>query len=173
MDKAGIKVIVGTPTYAIPTWLARDHPDVLVVTPTGPAEYGRRQNMNITNPAFRKAAEEVIIALVDHVKDHPCVIGYQVDNETKAYDTSGPNVQAAFVKWMRQRNPDLVPMNKEFGLDYWSNRINDWANFPSVNGSINASLTSAFAEFERALVKDYLAWQAGVSATVMRGRINS
>ena len=53
MDKAGIKVIVGTPTYAIPTWLARQHPDVLVVTPKGPAEYGRRQNMDITNPEFR------------------------------------------------------------------------------------------------------------------------
>jgi beta-galactosidase len=162
MDKAGIKVIVGTPTYAIPTWLAREHPDVLAVTPRGPAEYGRRQNMDITNTAFRKAAEQVIVALVDHVKDHPSVIGYQVDNETKSYDTSGPNVQAAFVQWMRQRFPDLAVLNKEFGLDYWSNRINDWADFPSVNGSINASLSSAFAEFQRGLVTDYLAWQAGL-----------
>jgi beta-galactosidase len=105
MDKAGIKVIVGTPTYAIPTWLAREHPEVLVVTPKGPAEYGRRQNMDITNPAFREAAQQVIVALVDHVKDHPSVIGYQLDNETKAYDTSGPNVQAAFVKWMRAALP--------------------------------------------------------------------
>jgi len=31
-----------------------------------------------------------------------------------------------------------------------------------VNGSINASLTSAFAEFQRVLVTDYLAWQAGL-----------
>ena len=162
MDKAGIKVIVGTPTYAIPTWLAREHPEVLVVTPKGPAEYGRRQNMDITNPAFREAAQQVIIALVDHVKDHPSVIGYQVDNETKAYDTSGPNVQAAFVKWMQQRYPDLAAMNKEFGLDYWSNRVNDWADFPSVNGSINASVSSAFAEFQRGLVTEYLAWQAGL-----------
>jgi beta-galactosidase len=72
----------------------------------------------------------------------------RVDNETKAYDTSGPNVQAAFVKWMRQRYPDLAAMNKEFGLDYWSNRVNDWADFPSVNGSINASVSAAFAEFQ-------------------------
>ncbi len=162
MDKAGIKVIVGTPTYAIPTWLAREHPDVLVVTPKGRAEYGRRQNMDITNPEFRKAAERVIVALIEHVKDHSSVIGYQLDNETKSYETSGPNVQAAFVQWMRQRYPDLAAMNKEFGLDYWSNRINDWADFPSVNGSINASLSSAFAEFQRGLVTDYLAWQAGV-----------
>ena len=162
MDKAGIKVIVGTPTYAIPTWLAREHPEVLVVTPKGPAEYGRRQNMDITNPVFREAAQQVIVALVDHVKDHPSVIGYQVDNETKAYETSGPNVQAAFVKWMRQRYPDLAAMNKEFGLDYWGNRVNDWADFPSVNGSINASVTSAFAEFQRGLVTEYLAWQAAL-----------
>ena len=162
MDKAGIKVIVGTPTYAIPTWLARQYPDVLVETPKGRAEYGRRQNMDITNEHFRQAAERVIVSLVDHVKDHPSVIGYQVDNETKSYDTSGPNVQAAFVQWMRQRYPDLAAMNKEFGLDYWSNRINDWADFPSVNGSINASLSSAFAEFQRRLVTDYLAWQAAL-----------
>jgi beta-galactosidase len=43
MNKAGIKVIVGTPTYAIPTWLAHEHPDVLVITPRGPAEYGRHK----------------------------------------------------------------------------------------------------------------------------------
>ncbi len=162
MDKAGIKVIVGTPTYAIPTWLARQHPDILVVTPRGRAEYGRRQNMDITNPDFRDAARRVIVALIDHVKDYACVIGYQVDNETKSYDTSGPNVQAAFAKSMRQRYPDLAAMNKEFGLDYWSNRVNDWEDFPSANGTINASIAAAFAEFQRGLVTEYLAWQAGL-----------
>ena len=54
MDKAGIKVIVGTPTYAIPTWLAREHPDVLAITPKGQNLYGKRQNMDITDPAFRQ-----------------------------------------------------------------------------------------------------------------------
>ena len=64
------------------------------------------------------------------------------------------------MQWMRARYPDLAVLNKEFGLDYWSNRINRWEDFPSVNGSINASLSSAFAEFQRGLVTDYLAWQA-------------
>ena len=160
--KADIQVIVGTPTYAIPTWLARKHPNVLVVTPQGQAPYGRRQNMDITDPDFRRAAERVIVKLVEHVKDHPAVIGYQVDNETKAYFTSGANVQAAFVASMRKKFPDLEQLNRAFGLDYWSNRINDWADFPSVNGSINASLSNAFAEFQRELVTDYLGWQAGL-----------
>ncbi|MGR4862348.1 beta-galactosidase [Caulobacter sp. LARHSG274] len=160
MDKAGIKVIVGTPTYAIPTWLAREHPDVLAITAKGPSPYGPRQNMDISNPEFRRQAEQVIVALVDHVRDHPSVIGYQVDNETKAYGTAGPNVQAAFVARMKQRFPDLDRLNAAFGLDYWSNRINAWEDFPSVNGSINASLSGAFAEFQRDMVTDYLQWQA-------------
>lgn len=162
MDKAGIKVIVGTPTYAVPTWLAREHPEVLAVTSQGQNLYGQRQNMDITSPAYRQAAQRVIIALVDHVKDHPSVIGYQIDNEAKAHGTSGPNVQAAFVRWMQQRHPDLNEMNKEFGLDYWSNRVNDWADFPSTNGSINTSVNAAFAQFQRELVTDFLKWQAGL-----------
>ena len=116
--------------------------------------------MDITSPAFREAAQRVIVALVEHVKDHPSVIGYQIDNETKSYETSGPNVQAAFVRWMQQRHPDLNEMNEEFGLDYWSNRVNDWADFPSTNGSINQSINAAFAQFQRELVTEYLAWQA-------------
>ena len=30
MHKAGIKVILGTPTYSIPAWLAKDHPELFV-----------------------------------------------------------------------------------------------------------------------------------------------
>ena len=29
MGKAGIKVILGTPTYFIPTWLYREHPEIM------------------------------------------------------------------------------------------------------------------------------------------------
>lgn len=160
MNRHGIKVIVGTPTYAIPTWLAKEHPGVLVQRKEGPAAYGPRQNMDITDPDFRAAAQRVIVALVDHVRNDPAVIGYQVDNETKAYGTSGPNVQAAFQAEMKRQFPRLEDLNKAFGLDYWSNRINRWEDFPSVNGSINASLSNAFLRFQRSLVTEYLAWQA-------------
>jgi beta-galactosidase len=163
MHKQGIKVIVGTPTYAIPTWLAREHPNVLVVGPNGVrAQYGPRQNMDISDPDYRAAAERVIVALVDHVKDHPAVIGYQLDNETKAYGSSGPNVQAAFVAQMKQKWPSLKALNDAWGLNYWSNRINRWEDFPSTNASINASMSNAFAAFQRGLVTDFLTWQAKI-----------
>ncbi|WP_095011912.1 beta-galactosidase [Tsuneonella mangrovi] len=162
MHRHGIRVIVGTPTYAIPTWLAREHPDVLVTRADGQAKFGYRQNMDITNPNYLAAAKRVIVALVSHVKDNPAVIGYQIDNETKAYGTAGPNVQAAFVAAMKKKWPSLETLNRAWGLDYWSNRINRWEDFPSTNGTMNASVGNAFAEFQRGLVTEFLAWQAAL-----------
>jgi beta-galactosidase len=158
-QRYGIKVIVGTPTYAIPTWLAHQHPDVLVTRPEGQAKFGFRQNMDITNPHYRAAAKRVIENLIAHVAEHPAVIGYQVDNETKAYNTAGPNVQAAFVKALQEKWGSLDKLNKAWGLDYWSNRVNRWEDFPSTTGTMNASVRNAFAEFQRGLVTEFLAWQ--------------
>ncbi|MEO7494438.1 MAG: beta-galactosidase [Massilia sp.] len=162
MHGAGIQVIIGTPTYAVPTWLARKHPDILVTTSKGRANYGPRQNMDITNVHFKTAAERVIRKMLDHVKNHPAIIGYQVDNETKAYNVSGPSVQKLFVAYCKNKFNTLDKLNDAFGLNYWSNRINRWEDFPSTDGSINASLNAEFLKFQRQLVTDYLAWQAKI-----------
>jgi beta-galactosidase len=162
MHAAGIQVIIGTPTYAVPTWLVKKYPDVLAITPWGPNQYGPRQNMDITNKHFLEYAEKVIRKLLEHVKDHPAIIGYQIDNETKAYNTAGPEVQKNFVEYVRKKFLTLDSVNRAFGLDYWSNRINNWDDFPSMVGSINASQNAEFAKFQRKLVTDYLAWQAAI-----------
>lgn len=162
MHKGGIQVIIGTPTYAVPAWLVKKYPDVLAITPQGPNRYGVRQNMDITNPHFLFHAERVIRTILEHVKDHPAIVGYQIDNETKAYNTAGPEVQKLFVAYMKKKFVTLDSINRAFGLDYWSNRINAWNDFPSMTGSINASQNAEFAKFQRKLVTDYLAWQAKI-----------
>lgn len=159
----GISVIVGTPTYAVPTWLVRMHPDVLAVTPDGPGKYGARQIMDIVNPSYRYYTERVIRKLIAHVAQNPAVIGYQVDNETKYYDCVSADMQALFVKYLRARfDDDLDELNATFGLDYWSNRINAWEDFPDVTGAINESLRAEFDKFRRSQVAQYLAWQADI-----------
>ncbi|MCI1984544.1 MAG: beta-galactosidase [Bifidobacteriaceae bacterium] len=162
-ERAGIKVIVGTPTYAVPTWLVKMHPDVLAVTPNGPGKYGARQIMDIVNPAYKFYGERVIRKLVAHVAERGNVIGFQVDNETKYYDSVSEDMQALFIKSLRTRfHDDLNALNATFGLDYWSNRINAWEDFPDLTGSINESLRAAFDHFRRSQVAEFLAWQAGI-----------
>ena len=53
LHAAGIKVILGTPTYSIPPWLYRKHPEILLTGLDGQqAKYGIRQNMDLTHPTF-------------------------------------------------------------------------------------------------------------------------
>ncbi|NCB93777.1 MAG: beta-galactosidase [Clostridia bacterium] len=163
MEKAGISVIIGTPTYAIPTWMVKSHPDVLATTKNGRGIYGARQIMDITHPVYRYYGERVIRKLMEVSAHRSCVIGFQLDNETKYYDTAGKNVQEQFVKYVRAKfHDDLDAFNAEFGLDYWSNRINAWEDFPDVRGTINGSLGAEFEKFQRTLVDEYLQWQANI-----------
>lgn len=163
MEQAGISVIIGTPTYAVPTWMVKSYPDVIATTVNGRGLYGARQIMDITHPVYRYYAERVIRELMKHTAHRKCVIGYQIDNETKYYGTAGNNVQERFVKYIRHKfHDDLDAMNTEFGLDYWSNRINAWEDFPDVRGTVNGSLGAEFEKFQRTLVDEFLGWQADI-----------
>jgi len=163
MHKNNIGVIIGTPSYAVPAWLAYKHPEVLATTPDGKKNvYGPRQNMDISNETYRFFTERVIRKMMEHIKDHPAIIGYQVDNETKHFNTASDEIQKKFVSYMRDKFKSLDSINAKYGLDYWSNRINSWEEFPSVNGTINASLKAEFSNFQRQLVTDFLSWQAKI-----------
>lgn len=163
MEANKMNVIVGTPTYAVPTWMVKAHPDILATTKKGPGIYGARQIMDITHPVYLFYAERIIRKIMEQVSFRPCVIGYQLDNETKYYDTASPNVQLQFIKYLRKKfNNDLDALNYAFGLDYWSNRINSWEDFPDVRGTINGSLGGEFEKFQRTLVDDFLSWQASI-----------
>lgn len=159
----GISVIVGTPTYAVPTWLAAKCPDILAETHAGPGRYGCRQNMDITHPVYLQHAEIIIRRLMEEVSPYDHVIGFQLDNETKSYDTCSAYAQQKFIGYLQEKyHGDLDALNHAFGLDYWSNRINAWGDFPDVRGTINGSLGAEYQKFQRKLVTDFLAWQCAI-----------
>ncbi len=155
-------VIIGTPTYAIPSWLEKKCPEVMVYDGEKRARYGRRQIMDITQPTFLHHAEIVIRRLMEHVRDHSRVIGYQIDNETKHYGVCSKRVQERFVAYLKQKFGSVERLNDAFTLNYWSNAVHDWADFPDMAGCINGGLAGEFAAFQRQLVTEYLSWQASI-----------
>lgn len=157
--KYDINVIVGTPTYAIPPWLAYKYPEIIATTEHGPGKYGGRQNMDITNPHYLFYAERVIRKLMECVCNYDNVIGYQLDNETKHYHVAGKGVQEKFVAYLQEKFETIEELNREFGFAYWSNRIDSWEHVPDVTGTINGSFWAEFEKFRRTLVDDFLMWQ--------------
>lgn len=167
-SRHGLNVIVGTPTYAIPSWLAKKHPDILAVTKNGQELYGHRQFTDITNPSYLKYAERIIRRLMEEVQNYPNIIGFQLDNETRSAGAASPETQALFVSRMKEKYPDIEDFNLAFGLDYWSNRIAGWEDFPDIRGTINGSLSAAYKRFLRDCITNFLHWQASILREYMK-----
>lgn len=154
-----IDVIVGTPAYAVPPWLVRKFPSVMVERKSGRAHYGHRQLIDITSPEFRFCVERIIRKLAEHTAGHPRVIGFQLDNETKHYDGYGDGVQKLFREYLQETFGTVERLNQAFYLAYWSNSIHSWEDFPDMRGCVNGGLASEYDRFRRGLVTEYLSWQ--------------
>ncbi|MGA8028948.1 MAG: beta-galactosidase [Bryobacteraceae bacterium] len=163
MSKAGIKVIMGTPTYSIPTWLYHDHPEILA-RPLGgaPVFYGMRQNMDTDSPAFRFYAQRLIKNLVQHYRDNPAVIGWQIDNETASYGASNHDVFVGFVNHLKEKFGTLENLNKAWLLNYWGEDVNAWEDMPTRDSAQSTGYKLEWSRWQQMRVTDYLAWQAGL-----------
>ena len=163
MDGAGIKVIMGTPTYSIPTWMAHSHPEILA-RPLGGTSvgYGMRQNMDYDNPKFRFYAERLIANLVAHYKDNRAVIGWQIDNETGPNGASNPDVFAGFVDHLKKKFGTTDALNKAWFLNYWGEDVNDWGDMPTRDNATSTSYKLEWTRWQQIRVTNYLAWQAAL-----------
>jgi beta-galactosidase len=163
MGKAGIKVIMGTPTYSIPTWMYAEHPEILA-RPLGGAKvfYGMRQNMDISNPTYRAYCERLIKNLVTHYKDNPNVIGWQVDNETSAYGASNNDVFQGFVKHLQQKFGTPENLNKAWFLNYWGEDISTWKDLPTRDSAQSTGYKLEWTRWQQMRVTDFLSWQASL-----------
>ena len=161
MHAAGIKVILGTPTYSIPAWLAYKHPEVLAEHAKGnKAYYGIRQNMDFTNPTYQFYCERIIRKMLERYAQHPAVIGYQVDNETEARGVNNRDYFFGFRNYIKQKfNNDLNLLAKEWGMNYWGMNINTWEEFYPRDGVTSPSYKNEWERYNRKEVADFLNWQ--------------
>jgi beta-galactosidase len=168
MGKAGIKVILGTPTYSIPAWMAHQHPEILADRiPPGmfggqpiPSAYGLRQNMDTDSPAYRFYAERLIRHIVAHYKDNPTVIGWQLDNETSSYEADNPDVFIGFQHYLEKKFGTPEALSTAWFLNYWGENLHTWEDLPKRDGTISTGYKLEWTRWSQMRVTDFLHWQA-------------
>jgi beta-galactosidase len=159
----GIHVVLGTPTYAVPPWLARQYPEITGERATGQRiGWGGRQEADFTHPAFRFHAERVIRRISARHAGHPAVIGFQVDNEPGLQLFHNHGVFQRFVDHLRARYGDVETLNREWGLVYWSHRLSTWADLWTPDGNAQPQYDVAWREFQARQVNEFITWQADI-----------
>ncbi|MCX6564023.1 MAG: beta-galactosidase [Candidatus Aminicenantes bacterium] len=163
LDKARIKVILGTPTYSIPAWLFKKHPEIQVKQINqNRYSYGLRQMTDLTHPTYRFYAERVIRKLVARFRNHPAVIGYQLDNETHPSGTADKPVQRMFREELKKKFGTAEALNKAWGLNYWGQNIRGFDELPPRDGILNPGYKLEWERFQQKIAADFLGWQAKI-----------
>ncbi len=161
MGKAGIKVIMGTPTYSIPAWMARQNPEILARKFNGVQNtYGMRQNMNTDAAAYRFYAGRLIRNIVSRYKDNPNVIGWQVDNETGTYGAANDDVFVRFQHHLEKKFGTPENLSKAWFLNYWGQDLHSWTDLPRPDGAQSTGYKLEWSRWGQMRVTDFLHWQA-------------
>ncbi len=128
LDRYGIKAVLGTPTAAMPAWVARKYPETLAVQPNGQRyTWGARKDYSLSSGTYRLLSERITRAMAEHFAATPNVIGWQTDNEFAGPQDFSETSRIDFQDWLRRTYATLDSLNRSWGTHFWGHIIGDWA----------------------------------------------
>ncbi|MCR5773074.1 MAG: beta-galactosidase [Butyrivibrio sp.] len=122
-NKIGMKVIFCTPTATPPAWLTEKYPEVLNAKRDGSLVYhGERCHVNHSSRIFRQKTELITEHLAAHFASHPCIIGWQIDNEINCETDEfySESDDLAFREWVIKKYINLDALNEAWGTRFWN-----------------------------------------------------
>lgn len=129
--KHEMKVILGTPTAIMPAWLAKKYPEALSQKADGTRTvWGGRRHNCFADQDYRRLALRVVEKMAEHYANHPCVVGWQIDNELGGNDCRCVKCQEAFRLVVKDRYSSLDEINRAWGTHFWGQRLHDWKEIP-------------------------------------------
>lgn len=134
LDRAGLRIIFGTPTATPPKWLVDAYPDILPWGAEGaPRRFGSRRHYCFSSETYRRETRRIVAAVAGRYGAHPAVAAWQTDNEYGCHDTVrsySPDAARAFRLWLKARYGDPGTLNAAWGAAFWSQ---DYRSFEEVD----------------------------------------
>lgn len=124
LGKAGLKVVLGTPTATPPRWMLDKHPDMLAVDAHGNTrKFGSRRHYCFSHQGYVDECVRIARVLGKRYGHNPYVAAWQIDNEYGCHDTtvsySTPALNA-FRRWLAVQYSSIEQLNKAWGNVFWS-----------------------------------------------------
>lgn len=137
-SKAGLKVILCTPTLCPPAWMGDKYPEVYLVGPDGRRrEHGIRANASLSSPRYIEFVEKIVRAMAEHYGNDTRIWGWQVDNEPLATPDYSPASRKAFQEWLKIKYGTMDRLNAAWAGNFWSTRYDSFEQVLIPNASMN------------------------------------
>ncbi len=124
LGRAGLKVVLGTPTATPPRWMLDKLPDMLAVDAQGhPRKFGSRRHYDFSHLGYREESRRIARLMAERYGKNPHVAAWQIDNEYDCHDTTLSYSDAArsgFRDWLAQRYQSTDSLNRAWGNVFWS-----------------------------------------------------
>src|SRR5579859_1115428 len=138
-NKAGLRVILGTPSGAPPAWMGEHYPEVYRVDEHGQRhEHGIRAEVSLSNAKYEAFVARLVTAMAQHYGHDKRVWGWQIDNEPSSFADYSDSARAAFQQWLRKKYGSIDAMNAAWGGSFWSTRYTSFDQVLLPNATLAA-----------------------------------
>lgn len=162
LSRAGLKIVLGTPTCTPPHWMLERFPDMLAIDQHGqPRKFGSRRHYCFSHAGYRDASRKIAELLGDRYGRDPRIHGWQIDNEYGCHDTIlsySDAARAAFQSWLAARYGTIEALNTAWGNVFWSMEYRSFDDIDLPNLTVtqpNPSHELAFRRFSSDQVVRY------------------
>lgn len=135
MQKAGLKVVLGTPTAAPPIWLARKHPEILPIDERGlRRNEGTRRAYCLNSDVYWEYSRRIVRSMATALGNHPQLIAWQIDNGIGGHRTASSFNEEArrdWQAWLKAKYETIDRLNELMGNRFWSQIVQDWSEVPT------------------------------------------
>jgi beta-galactosidase len=153
LGKAGLRVVLGTPTCTPPKWLVDENPDIIPFDAQGrPRGFGSRRHYTFSSEAYWRESQRIVEILSSRYGSNPHVVGWQTDNEYGCHDTIlswGPEDLKGFRRWLRTQYQSPAQLNEAWGNAFWSMDVQSFDDVALPNLAVTETNPAAKLDFWR------------------------
>ena len=153
LGRAGLKIVMCTPTATPPKWLVDKMPDMLAVDEDGkPRGYGSRRHYSFSHQGYLAECARITEVVAARYGDNPYVQAWQTDNEYGCHDTAISWCESAltrFREWLAARYQTIEALNEAWGTLFWSMRYRHFDEIELPNLTVTEANPSHQLDFRR------------------------
>ncbi len=153
LHKAGLGIIMGTPTATPPKWLVDRMPDMIALDEAGrPRRFGSRRHYCFSHKGYHRECDRIVTAMAERYGEHPAIVAWQTDNEYGCHDTAVSYSAAAadaFRYWLAAKYGEVAILNAAWGNVFWSMEYRSFAEIDLPNLTVTEANPAHWLDFRR------------------------